>query len=126
MPPHPIPVIERMWSKTIVDPTTNCWLYQGRLEKGYGKIGYLKWSNMNVHRISANLFLKLDINDKKQFACHRDDICSNRNCWNPDHLYIGSSITNYRDMRKRGTFKTPFVRGHNFSTRSKRGTPTCS
>jgi hypothetical protein len=106
-------------SKTIIDPITNCWLYQGcSVDKNnkHCKVSFGR-TKIFVHRISAHLFLGLDLWDTKQLALHKQT-CRNPNCWNPDHLYIGSHQDNTLDSVAIGshhsaaTGKTHCSKGH--------------
>lgn len=47
-----------------------------------------------LSRLSAHLWHKLDLNNVKDFVCHR---CNNPKCFNPDHIYIGSNQDNMLD-----------------------------
>ena len=46
------------------------------------------------HRLSCEIYHGLDPTNSHLFACHK---CEHRNCWNPDHLYIGTNHQNQRD-----------------------------
>jgi hypothetical protein len=77
-----------------------CWLWTGAVdEKGYGKIFY-QGNPVLVHRLSAHLFLGMNLYSNIQ-ALHKI-ICRNKNCWNPDHLYLGTNQENRRDAVKTG------------------------
>lgn len=89
--------LERAISKLIqrrcVNLYTNCWLYTGRLDiDGYGLID-IERKAITVHRLSAVLFLGLDINNENLHSCH---ICSNKNCFNYDHLFIATASAHKR------------------------------
>jgi hypothetical protein len=110
------PIIIRLNDKTIKDSESGCWLWMGGNDgcKGYGKIRY-KSTKISVHRISAHLFLNFDLADTEALICHK---CINKNCWNPDHLYIGDRLTNAQDssviysITRANSFKTHCPRGH--------------
>lgn len=88
-------VIHRMVNKTIF--TDNCWLWAGSLRKGHGLIRVNRFSKPEgVHRLSAHFFIGYDFTSDLQINHKR--ICSNRNCWNPEHLYIGNQQENVIDM----------------------------
>lgn len=92
----------RMWAKSKVDETTGCWLWNGhKSPKGYGFLEY-KGKNTKISRLSAHLYLGLDINNKKELALHKA-ICPNKNCWCPSHLYIGTYADNALDSVRAGT-----------------------
>jgi len=91
-------------SRITIDPTTNCWLWQGEIgPSGYGRIrmGYVKES---VNRIMAILHLKLDKYDRDLFVLHKP-ICPNKHCCNPEHLYIGTGKDNWADFKKTKQWK---------------------
>lgn len=97
MAPIPIPILDRIKSRTIFDKDTNCYLYQGKKDKnGYGRIKDEQRKVQSVHRLSAKYFLGLDMNNPKELALHKP-ICSNKNCWNPEHLYVGNQYQNQHD-----------------------------
>lgn len=71
----------------------------------------------NVHRLSAYLYHSLDIEDINIQVNHKVE-CSRPNCWNPNHIYIGSQSENLKDQVKRGTHhnakKELCPRGHKY------------
>jgi hypothetical protein len=88
---------ERLEKNTYHNPKTDCWEFLGTIGyNGYASIWYLG-KMQRVNRLSAHLYLGLDLEDESQLACHKDDLCSNRRCWNPDHLYVGSHSDNRLD-----------------------------
>ena len=102
--------------------TESCWLWTGGQNgHGYGSI-WINGKGYGVHRISAWLFLDLDLNDRGQLALHKDE-CPNKNCWNPDHLYVGTGSDNEADwIRVKGYPKQPMKlhckRGHSLEGNS--------
>lgn len=97
---------ERAMSKSTVDPSTGCWLFNGsRTPKGYGHLSDNRTYNMiRVHRLSYRE-LKGEI-PNGMLVCHKCDV---RNCWNPDHLFLGTHQDNMDDMIRKGraNFGTP-------------------
>jgi len=91
-------VLERYWAN--VDTTNNCWLWTGRLTvKGYGSFvvtynGYKFW---RAPRFAW--FLENGPIPKDGQILHT---CDNRFCVNPEHLYLGNTDDNMRDMVKNG------------------------
>lgn len=81
--------ISNVWSNTI--QLSGCWRYQGCKVARYGI-----YKNYRVHRVSAYLFHGLDMNNPKLEALHKIQ-CYNRDCWCPDHIYVGTSADNNRD-----------------------------
>src|SRR5918911_454862 len=91
-----VDIYKRLYDYHYVDKSTGCWLFTGRLgNAGYGVISYNNIMQC-VHRLSAHLFLDLPL-DSPLYVLHKQQ-CPNRNCWNPEHLYIGTHIDNMRDM----------------------------
>jgi hypothetical protein len=90
-------VLKRM--ETLTLKTESCWLFQGSLSHGgYGEIN-IDGEVKHVHRVSAHLFLGLDINNSKQWALHRRE-CKSTSCWNPEHLYVGTASDNRTDQNR--------------------------
>ena len=94
--------LDRLWMKSKIDENTGCWLWLGATDgrKGYGRIRFNK-KKISTHRLSAHLYLKLDLFDKILRALHKH-ICPNKNCWNPEHLYIGTDRDNSKDAIESG------------------------
>jgi len=83
---------------------TGCWLWQGGTVEGYGKTSFMQ-KRISVHRASAYLFLEFDLEGDKQ-VLHKL-CCTHRNCWNPEHLYIGTPSDNVMDiMTTRTNYQT--------------------
>src|SRR5438094_8254584 len=80
--------------------SNNCWLWLGDCsKKGYGRISWIgkRWY---VHVLSAYLFLDYKP-DSGKLVLHKLN-CPNKNCFNPEHLYIGTNTDNMRDALKIG------------------------
>lgn len=110
---------EKLQEKTIIDTVSGCWLWTGAKYNtyGHGQINF-NYSHVSVHRLSAFLYLGLiDIDDLSLQVNHKV-ICKHPNCWNPDHLYLGSQLDNVRDTIEKGnrfnpnTIKTHCPKGH--------------
>lgn len=86
-------------SKRRIDSVTNCWLFVGALKNGYGQIVYFR-KHYYAHRVSAHLYLGLNLNSIIEQACHKEDVCPNKHCFNPEHLYVGDYSSNLRDRHK--------------------------
>ncbi|HWY33590.1 MAG TPA: hypothetical protein VNX68_03020 [Nitrosopumilaceae archaeon] len=106
-------LLKRLEQQSFKLPNNGCWIWLGYTNpKGYGEIHFNKRTE-RVHRLSAHLFLGLDLEDKKQFANHKE--CLNKNCWNPEHLYVGTAQDNTNDSKKWGAMsniKTHCKYGH--------------
>jgi hypothetical protein len=84
-------VIEKLWSKTVVNVETKCWL-RGE-ENKYNRVRY-NYKDWLIHRLSLCVYLGFKYTDRSWIACHT---CNNKNCWNPCHLYKGTSESNTQD-----------------------------
>lgn len=100
-----------------------CWLWQGKLDTGgYGRISF-RGKLTRVHRASAYLHLGLDLNDEIQQINHHV-VCVNTNCWNPEHLYIGTKTDNaYDRILAEGIMNCPH--GHPLDGMNNRGKRYC-
>lgn len=105
----------------IVDEITGCWRTQGvKLTKGYAVI-FFNEKQRRIHRVSAHLYLGLDL-DSDLLSLHKTE-CPYRDCFNPDHLYIGTAQNNAHDRSIVGhtqgwkwqANKTHCSRGHEFT-----------
>ena len=83
---------------------TGCWEWQGAFFKGK-RYGIFYWGIVNgkekmfqAHRAAWTLF-RGAIPDGT-IICHK---CNNPPCCNPDHLYVGTHLTNARDRDDAGT-----------------------
>lgn len=103
--------------------SSGCWEWMGnRLPKGYGKIR-LNNKTILVHRISAHIFLGLDLDSILQVQ-HK---CNNPPCFNPDHFVLGNQQQNleYRTMCGRESHKnqftgvTHYIKGHLLNSKRK-------
>jgi hypothetical protein len=81
----------------------DCWRHRGHIRSdGRGEIK-INHKQQKVHRLSAMIFLNYDINSKLPI-CHKNE-CRFKDCWNPDHLYVGTNSSNQRDSVIKGTQK---------------------
>jgi hypothetical protein len=99
-------VEKRLKDNTIIDPNTGCYLWVGYMvENGYGQTS-LNYHCYKVHRLSAHIFLGLDLSSNL-FVLHKTS-CPNKNCWNPEHLYIGTQSDNMKDRVELGNHPKGF------------------
>ena len=105
-------LLERFWlaikdCKTISE-NSGCWIYNGNIcpSTKYGRI-QINGLRLHVHRVSTAVHHNLDLLDYKQEACHK---CSNRACFNPEHLYLGDATSNQRDV-----LRSHCPKGHNLN-----------
>lgn len=100
-------IIKRLFRKTVVNADTGCWEWKGSCtSSGYGRAGF-GYKDYSVHRLSAYLFLGLDLDDTDLRACHK---CDNKICWNWSHLFVGTQKDNIQDARKKGRLISGFSR----------------
>jgi len=93
------PVLERLFRKTVVDEN-GCYLWLGSLtHNGYGEIRTPEGLR-RVHRVSYELHCEPI--PAGLSVLHECDV---RNCWNPDHLFTGTSKENTEDMVVKGRNK---------------------
>jgi hypothetical protein len=85
--------LQKLTENIIIDDD-GCWLWQGYLNRGYGKIKINdKWHR--VHRFSYEFYNNVKVSNDfdVDHSCHSDNplecgqaICKHRSCINPDHL----------------------------------------
>jgi len=92
-----------IWKRKTIFTDDGHWLFTGAQNKdGYGQVR-LGFEMLGIHRVSAHLFLGLDLNSRK-LALHKNS-CPHKNCWNPECIYIGTVKDNVRDTVKSGHHK---------------------
>ena len=101
--------IETIHARTLIDPDTGCWLWQGHVHQpsGYGQIN--RRGHVYAHRF-AYAFLVGPIPPGLEL----DHLCRVRRCVNPAHLEPVTSKENNRRGRPYRTAKTHCVNGHPF------------
>ena len=78
-----------------------CWEWHGRLTRsGYGHVFYAG-STKTAHRISY-VYFKGEIPNKMN-VCHS---CDNKKCFNPNHLWLGTTKQNIQDAHNKGLVGT--------------------
>ncbi len=103
-------ILDRLLAHRERDSVRGCWNWTGfRDSFGYGQIGHVELigvdgNSFSAHRLSAHIFLGLDLNDRFAFACHR---CDNPQCFNPAHLFKGDPRFNVDDCVEKGRLRAP-------------------
>lgn len=105
-----------------------CWLYTIGIESnGYARITINK-VRVQVIRASCFIFKNMNLDNCELQANHTDE-CKNRNCWNPDHLYVGTHSDNMKDSVRVNTHKesrkTHCPKGHLLDGKRKNGVRYC-
>jgi len=99
----PTPIIQRLLLHRSID-ATGCWNWTGdRSQKGYGRItvgSRALGTNKTVwvHRLAAEIW-KGFVPNPTVYICHH---CDNPSCFNPEHLFTGTSLDNNRDCKAKG------------------------
>lgn len=89
---------KKLIARRLVDEDTGCWLWTGaRQANGYGVVG-LAGRTFRVHRLAALLWLGL-VDGTDAVVRHT---CNNKNCFNPEHLLLGTQKENILDAAKLG------------------------
>jgi hypothetical protein len=86
-------------SRTIIDPTTGCWVWQkSTYSGGYGAIGDDGKIKL-AHRVAYESLV-----GPIPSGAHVLHTCDNRLCVNPAHLYTGTNAQNVKDAIDRGRY----------------------
>lgn len=92
------PLAERFWPKVERRGTRECWEWTGAIVKcGYGQILHSRGRRVYAHRASWEL-ARGAVPDGL-WVLHT---CDNRTCVNPDHLFLGTYLTNIWDKTRKG------------------------
>ena len=95
MPKSKLPVYGRLMS--FVDRGPGCWGWNGYVDRqGYGRL-MIPGGPTRAHRLSYKFHCG-EIPQGK-YVLHR---CDNRQCTNPEHLYVGDHAQNMVDKKERG------------------------
>lgn len=93
--------LKQSYEKYVIRNDEGCWGWKGCLAKKYGSLQYGgKYKSISAHRASY-LIHHGDI-PNRLFVCHK---CDNPPCTRPDHLFLGTSTDNNRDMFAKGRAK---------------------
>ncbi len=111
---HPFRVSaeDRFWAKIKVDEN-DCWLWQGNLTNGYGKLS-VNGKEVQSHRYSYEKYKA-----KIPVGLVLDHLCRVRNCANPEHL---EPVTKGENTR-RGNAPAKIRQLHRNKTHCRQGHP---
>ena len=94
-------IIERFQEKYRINKKTNCWEWQGYLDRdGYGQLHINQTKVNKAHRLSYEIH-KGEISSNL-CVCHK---CDNPKCVNPEHLFLGTHQDNIKDKVSKGRSK---------------------
>lgn len=87
-------------SRVDIDPVTGCWMWRGSLQTGgYGQVR-IDNHNTLAHRASYQAFNPgWDRITDRRLVCHS---CDTPTCCNPEHLFLGTHLDNFRDAVNKG------------------------
>jgi len=108
--------------RTSINSKTDCWEYQGTNKDGYGQV-MIDGLFYYTHVLSTIIHFNY-VPTNGLMICHKDNVCKNKVCWNPEHIYIGDASYNNEDIRKAGnahgrfTNATHCVNGHELTSRN--------
>ena len=91
---------DRFESKYTRIPMSGCWIWEGMIANGYGRLRTDTDPNKalsGAHRVAWELY-RGPIPDNMQ-VCHSCDVPC---CVNPNHLFIGSASENMQDAARKG------------------------
>lgn len=90
-------LLARLRANRWVDPVRKCWLWTGASNRHrYG----LTWADGRVERVHRLAYLHWHGPiPEGLYVMHS---CDNRECFNPDHLSLGTALENHRDMVAKG------------------------
>ncbi len=87
------PLEIRFWNKVI--KTNHCWIWSGCTVRGYGRVNT---GNAIQYAHIVSWELCNGPVPKGMCVCHS---CDNPPCVRPEHLFLGSNVENWNDMRNK-------------------------
>jgi hypothetical protein len=95
MPTPDRTIEERLEEYKWIEPN-GCWRWLASVTtQGRPQVWY-EGRYVLVTRLIMHLNKGFDL-DSPLLVCHNDKVCNQRECWNPDHLYVGTDKDNMRD-----------------------------
>lgn len=96
IPSGDTPTGDRFWRRIEVS-SSGCWVWSGQRDrKGYGRF-FFNRSRWRLHRLTWT-WVNGPIPRELQ-VCHK---CDTPSCCNPDHLFLGTALTNNQDKVQKG------------------------
>ncbi len=96
---------DRFEEKFTPEPMSGCWLWTGCMHpRGYGKF-WMDGAVILAHRAALAIYRSPAPDDL--LVCHR---CNNKQCVNPDHLYVGTLSDNAKQAYRDGLVIMPHER----------------
>ena len=91
---------DKLESNRIINRETGCWHWMKHVANtGYGQIYNPEDGKLySTHRVAMIIYAGMNPESDK-LVCHK---CPTRNCFNPDHLYLGDYHDNAVDKVKAG------------------------
>lgn len=90
-------MMDKLWRKVAVLSPADCWIWLGaKKPAGYGNVRRNKVYT-TAHRVAWELVF-----GAIPFGMHVLHSCDNPSCCNPHHLMLGTVMSNYIDMVKKG------------------------
>ena len=103
-------LLQRLLKKTKITSDGH-YLWQGATSRKHGVMGINGNTGTGVQRIAAYIYHDLDLNNKNQFALHKNT-CPYPHCWAKDCIYVGNHKNNMRDIVNKDRFRC----GHDKAT----------
>ena len=103
------PIAQRFWEKVDIGHPDECWGWLGKSRDGrYGSFAINSMKSVQAHRM-AYMISRGPIPDGL-LVCHS---CDNPPCCNPDHLWVGTMLDNWKDSVQKGRNVVMGQRGEN-------------
>lgn len=106
---------EKLKTSVFINEASKCWeWFHVKDKNGYGKVFWKK--HWRAHRLSYFLFVNQNLADG--IVCHK---CDNPSCINPDHLFVGTWLSNMQDKVSKGRLRNQHMgkknckHGHEFT-----------
>ena len=104
---------QRIFSKIVIDPKTQCWNWTGDKNRRYGAINF-RGKTEKVHRLLYTAFVgQLPAYNGKDVLDHV--VCNNPSCCNPKHVKLvkqSFNVLRSKSISGINSRKTHCVRGH--------------